>query len=149
MTEVGAVPAWTPLVLVGTANATYNVPVISEAYAPATNLLRIGDECTVFSGTTYDYILYTDNKFHPVSGTVAINKAYLHLDSNPNPSGAADGLRIVFEENNTTGLDAVNSPDKAGYGEADCPSGKKFFENGQLRILRNNTVYDVLGRIVK
>ena len=81
----------------------YQVPVVLSATAPATNYLVKGDGTTVFDGTTPDYILYSDGKFYQIgSGTVATNKAYLHLDSAP-----ARALDIVFDDE-TTGIKENN-----------------------------------------
>lgn len=113
MTSVeGAVPENTPLLLIGTANDSYEVPVAASATAPATNLLKKGDGTTVFDGSTYDYILYSDGKFYQIgSGTVATNKAYLHLDAAP--SGARS-LDIVFDDNETTGVNEVKTQKATG-----------------------------------
>jgi len=138
MTQVAAVPAWTPLVLVGTAN-TYNVPVINEASAsaPDVNLLRAGDGYTVFNGTTYDYILYSDGLFYRIGeGSVPYGKAYLHLDSAPSSS---PGVRIIFEDNNATSLESVEAKEEA----------VKFIENGRFLIRKNGITYDALGRIIR
>ncbi|MBQ9186645.1 MAG: hypothetical protein IJ144_02325 [Prevotella sp.] len=105
LSEVTAVPAGTPLMLIGTANTEYSVPVLASASAPETNLLKAGDGKTGFDGTTYDYILYSDGLFYQIgSGTVALNKAYLHCESDPTTSGARS-LSIVFEDE-TTGIGA-------------------------------------------
>ena len=110
LTEVDAVPAGTPLMLIGTAGTEYTVPVAASASAPATNLFRAGDGTTEFDGTTYDYILFTDGLFHPIgSGTVATTKAYLHCDSDPTAAGARS-LAIAFDDDVTTGVtEIVNS----------------------------------------
>ena len=106
MTSVDAVPANTPLVLIGTANTTYRVPVAASASAPATNKLVKGDGTTVFDGTTYDYALGSDGKFHLLnSGTMATTKAYLHLDNDP----GSHALDVTFEDGNTTAIAKVNS----------------------------------------
>lgn len=98
--EVGAVPANTPLILIGTAGTEYSVPVATAASAPATNLLKAGDGSTVFDGSTFDYILAADGMFHQISsGTVATGKAYLHLDSAP-----ARELSIVFADDTVTSI---------------------------------------------
>ena len=98
-----AVPENTPLLLIGTKDTEYQVPVVLSATAPATNYLVKGDGTTVFDGTTPDYILYSDGKFYQIgSGTVATNKAYLHLDSAP-----ARALDIVFDDE-TTGIKENN-----------------------------------------
>ena len=105
LSEVGAVPAGTPLMLIGTAGTDYTVPVAASAEAPATNLFKAGDGTTTFNGSTYDYILYTDGLFYQIgSGTVATTKAYLHCDSDPT-GGTSRGLAITFD-NETTGVSA-------------------------------------------
>lgn len=106
--EVGAVPAGTPLMLVGTAGTEYTVPVAATAEDPATNMFQAGDGTTEFDGTTYDYILYSDGLFYQIgSGTVATTKAYLHCEDDPTASGSRT-LAIIFG-NETTGISNVNA----------------------------------------
>jgi len=106
--EVGAVPAGTPLMLIGTANTEYTVPVTATATAPATNMFFAGDGTTVFDGSTFDYILYSDGLFYQIgSGTVATTKAYLHCNTDPTTSGSR-ALAISFG-NETTGISNVNA----------------------------------------
>lgn len=106
--EVGAVPTGTPLMLIGTANTEYTVPVTATATAPATNMFRAGDVTKVFDGTTFDYILYSDGLFYQIgSGSVATTKAYLHCDTDPTASGSRS-LAISFG-NETTGISNVNA----------------------------------------
>ena len=106
MTRVETVPENTPLLLIGTAGTTYNVPVAASATAPATNYLVKGDGTTVFNGKTYDYILYSDGKFYQIgSGTVATNKAYLHLDSEPSGARALD----IIIDDDVTAIETVKS----------------------------------------
>ena len=107
LSEVTAVPAGTPLMLIGTAGTEYTIPVAASATAPETNLLKAGDGKTEFDGTTYDYILYSDGLFYQIgSGTVALNKAYLHCESDPRAAAqGARSLSIVFEDE-TTGIGA-------------------------------------------
>ena len=103
MSPVTAVPADTPLLLVGTAGTPYSVPVAAEASAPGTNYLKKGPQ--TFTGDEEDkYILWTDGKFHLVAaGTLAANKAYLDLAE----AGARE-LSIVFEgEGETTAINAA------------------------------------------
>ena len=103
MSPVTAVPADTPLLLVGTAGTPYSVPVAAEASAPGTNYLKKGPE--TFTGTEENkYILWTDGKFHLVAaGTLAANKAYLDLAGT-----SARELSIAFEdEGETTSLNEV------------------------------------------
>ena len=109
MSPVGAVPASTPLMLIGTASTTYNVPIVASADAPATNYLRAGTGAENWASIGgANYILYSDGKFHPVtSGTVATTKAYLHLDAAP----SSHVLDIIFDEaGETTGIASVGKP---------------------------------------
>ena len=109
MTKVeDPVPAGTPLLLIGTAGTTYNVPVVTTASAPAGNLLRAGDGTTVIGGDSkYDYILYTDGLFYRANeGALAAGKAYLHLNAAP---AGARSLNIVFDDEEVTGVNEVRS----------------------------------------
>ncbi|MBR1395384.1 MAG: chitobiase/beta-hexosaminidase C-terminal domain-containing protein [Prevotella sp.] len=113
LTEVGAVPAGTPLVLIGTASTEYTVPVAASASAPAANLLVAGDGTTEIGGDSkYDYVL-SSGVFHRANaGTVAVGKAYLHLDSAP----AARELTISFGD--ATVISAIaksQEPNANGY----------------------------------
>ena len=140
LTEVGAVPAGTPLMLIGTAGTEYTVPVATSASAPATNLFRAGDGTTEFDGSTYDYILYTDGLFHPIgSGTVATTKAYLHCDSDPTAAGARS-LAITFDDDVTTGVtEIVNSK----------LSNSKYFDlQGRRVVAPQKGLYIVNGKKV-
>lgn len=126
MTKVVApVPADTPLLLMGTTGTEYNVPIVGSATAPATNLLRKGDGTTEFDGSTYDYLLYSDGKFYQIgSGTIATNKAYLHLDANPAGARSLD----IFINDETMGIDAA------------------LMNNGRMN--HDGVVYDLQGRRV-
>lgn len=144
LSEVGSVPAETPLMLIGTAGSEYSVPVIVSAEAPASNMFKAGDGTTTFdseSTTSYDYILYSDGLFYRIqTGTsVTIGKAYLHCMSDPTAGTQAPGLRIVVEENNATNLQSIE----------DDVEVVRFIRNGQLLIKRDGIAYDALGRVVK
>ena len=101
--EVGAVPAGTPLLLIGTAGTAYTVPVASSPSDPGTNLLEPGDGTTTMPSSGYNYILYSDGLFYRVtSGTVATTKAYLHCDSDPTTGADVRSLSIVFGNDEST-----------------------------------------------
>ena len=105
MTKVeAAVPAGTPLMLIGTAGTQYNVPVAATAEAVVGNLLVAGDGSTTIGGTLrYDYILYSDGLFYRANeGVLAVGKAYLHLDAAP--AAGAHALNIVFDDGDVTGI---------------------------------------------
>ena len=136
---VGAVPAGTPLMLVGTASTEYTVPVAASASAP-TNMFVAGDGTTEFDGTTYDYILYTDGKFYQIgSGTVATNKAYLHCTSNPTTSLSRE-LSISF--GGVTGVENVE-----GAKVKALPV--KRIVNGKLVIENEGVIFNAFGQKVK
>ena len=108
--EVGAVPANTPLMLIGTASTEYIVPLAASASAPAVNMFVAGDGTTTFDGTTYDYILFSDGLFYQIgSGAVPVGKAYLHCTSDPT-TASAPYLSIDF--GGTTGINAVKDSEK-------------------------------------
>ena len=109
LTEVtAAVPAGTPLILEGTAATEYTVPVVASATALEVNLLKAGDGTSEFDGTTYDYLLASDGKFHQISsGTIAVGKAYLHCESDPTAAGAR-ALTIEIG-GKTTGINKVEA----------------------------------------
>lgn len=141
MSPIVTAPKGTPLLLIGTAGTEYSIAGDTlGTKAPATNFLRAGDGTTVFNGTTWDYLLFSDGLFYQIgSGTVATDKAYLHLGSNPNPTPGAPGLPIIFQGNNATDINAIEAQEEA----------VKFFQNGKLFIQKNGVVYDMMGAVVK
>lgn len=132
-----AVPAGTPLLLIGTAGTEYSVPVAASASAPAKNLLEAGDGTTTFDGSTNDYILFSDGLFYQIgSGTVATNKAYLHLTGVP----AARALNIIVSD--ATAVKAVKTvqADGACYNlsgqRVAQPSKGLYIVNGKKYIVK-------------
>ena len=136
MAKVTTVPAGTPLVLKGTAGTTYTIPMIASASAPATNKLLAGDGKTTIGGDgIYDYVLSNGKFYHASAGTVAVGKAYLHLDSAP----AAAELTLEFGEGGTTGIDDVRS-------ETSAVSGETYNLNGQRVAQPTKGLYIVNGK---
>lgn len=136
LTEVGAVPANTPLLLHGTASTTYNVPVVASASAPAENLLVAGTGADINSASKYvlsfqdpNYVFAATNE---QAATVPEGKAYLDLSG----ANAPSVIRIV---ENTTNIMNVN----------DVENAVKFIENGKLYIKKNGVTYNVVGAVVK
>ena len=110
LTEVGAVPAQTPLVLMAdNAGKAYSVSTTTPAATVQGNLLVAGDGTTEIGGTSrYDYVL-KDGKFKRADvGTCDVGKAYLHLDSAP-----AAELILDFGDDATGIGDAVKISDKS------------------------------------
>ena len=143
LAEVGAVPANTPLMLIGTAGTEYTVPVAASASEPAVNMFRAGDGTTTFnaeSTTSYDYILFTDGKFYRIeTGTaVPVGKAYLHCTSDPTTAGAPS-LSIDF--GGTTGIDEVR-------GKMEDVRGEYYNLAGQRVAQPTKGLYIVNGRKV-
>ena len=118
LTSVTTAPANTGLVLAGTANAQYNIPVAASAEAPASNLL-VGCivETTVAKDATSgfnNYVLVNESgtaKFQSLVdhgatvGAIGAGKAFL---KNGAYSSGARSLQIVFDDE-TTGISSVNS----------------------------------------
>ena len=104
----GAVPAKTPLYLKG---VTATVPVVAGADAVETNLLVAGTGATVASeaNNKYNFILNkVDNEvgFYKANNqTVATNRAYLSLESNPFTNGAKS-VNMIFSDD-VTGISSV------------------------------------------
>ncbi|MBQ8152541.1 MAG: hypothetical protein IJ069_02520 [Prevotella sp.] len=106
LVEVADVPAGTPLILIGTKGKTYEVPFAAATHvpeSPSVNLLKAGDGTTTIGGdSNYDYVL-KDGKFYRANeGTVAVGKAYLHLDAAPE----AHELTLIFGDD-VTGIQNV------------------------------------------
>ena len=140
--EVGAVPANTPLMLIGTASTEYIVPLAASASAPAVNMFVAGDGTTTFDGSTYDYILFSDGLFYQIgSGAVPVGKAYLHCDADPTAAGAPS-LSIDF--GGTTGIDSVKGEELKVNGEYYNLAGQRvaqptkglYIVNGKKVVLK-------------
>ena len=116
-----AVPAGTPLVLKKTgSDASYNVPVVASATAPATNLLKAGPADLTGDGT--EYILSNGLFYQANAGTLAAGKAYLKV-----PAALARELVINWGE--TTGIGATL--------------------NDNVEMTNDNVIYDLSGRRVE
>ena len=143
------VPAGTPLLLNGTANTTYTVPVATTAgSAPAGNKLVRGTGATVSKSASYDrYVLVKDvttttAKFKKIgsskSPTVAANRAYLQFTAS-SPSTSRDILDI--DGGDATGINMVN-------GEGLKVNGSDVYYNlqGQRVLYPTKGLYIVNGK---
>ena len=136
MTEVGAVPAQTPLVLMADqAGNSYSIPAATSAAAVQGNLLKAGDGTTEIGGSSrYDYVL-KDGKFKRAAvGTCDVGKAYLHLESAP-------AAELLLDFGGATSIeDAVKSEEIRD---------KKYYNlNGQRLAQPAKGLYIVNGRKV-
>lgn len=137
--EVGAVPANTPLLLKGTAGTTYNVPVAASADAIDDNKLVAGDGTTTIGGdSNYDYILSDGSFYRANEGTVAVGKAYLHLDSDP-LAGSVDGkLSIIFNDSETNGIKSIENRElRSEYSDYFNLAGQKVGKNYKGIVIVN------------
>ncbi|MBQ8713676.1 MAG: hypothetical protein IJ552_00550 [Prevotella sp.] len=104
--QVTSVPANTPLILKGIAKKSYFVPFAAATHvpeSPSVNLLKAGDGTTTIGGTSkYDYVLNGGKFYRANEGTVAVGKAYLHLDAAPE----AHELTLIFGDD-VTGIQNV------------------------------------------
>ena len=101
--EVTTVPAGTALILKKGTAASYDVPVIASASAPAKNLLKGSATASYNVENDGDAYVLSDGAFHPVNkGKLAAGKAYILKADVP---VSAPELSIVF--GNLTGINSV------------------------------------------
>lgn len=152
LTETAAsVPAGEGILVKGTNGATVTIPVASSGTTISGNKLVGCPNGVTITPSTPDYesiyVLANNNgtaEFQNVkdyvdahaSLTIGEEKAYLNLADVTLAPGA---LRIIFDESHATDIHVLEAND--------CTT--KFFENGQLRIMREGTVYDATGRIIR
>ena len=151
LTSVTTAPANTGLVLAGTANETYNIPVTASAETPASNML-VG--CIVSTTVAKDatskfnnYVLVNESgtaKFQSLvdnGATVGAGKAFL---KNGAYSAGARSLQIVFDDE-TTGVSSLTpSPSPKGEGSIYTLSGQRvnqptkglYIVNGKKVIMK-------------
>ena len=111
LTSVDKVPAGTPIIIKASTTGSPNVVNVATSTDDVSdNKLMMGDGTTTIGGNSkYDYIL-SDGKFYRAEeGTVAVGKAYLHLDADPAAGGEARELSIVFDESETTGVEELKN----------------------------------------
>lgn len=142
--ETGVIPANTAVLVKSTAAGTYTFDETTSAAFSGSNDLK-----GVLTATTVESIL-TANQNHQLlvlgskegavgfynktSGSVAANRAYLLI-----PTNAAPALRIIEVENTATAIENTEASDLA----------VKFIENGQVLIMKNGVIYNVLGQVVR
>ena len=140
------VPANTGLLIEGSAG-TYNIPVVASSNTDLTNdLVAVtADDTDVEAAATgyTNYVLCKQNGkvvFAPIGATKAtLNKGQAYLQIATGELGAPSVIRLVDDENNATSVENIESAEQV----------HKFFQNGQLFILREGVTYDALGRIFK
>ena len=147
LTEVTeAVKANTGLILTGSSNSTYNIPVVnSGSDISDTNKLVATDG----KSTVSDAAVLSNGKFHPLtSGIIAAGKAYLPYANitGGNPFvGGAHALDIVFDNGDVTGIEQVaNSQDSWFNGQLYDLQGRKvaqptkglYIVNGKKVIIK-------------
>ena len=140
----GVIPAGVGIILGGTAGATATISYTGEdATTVSGNVLQgtTSSQTTTSlysEGQTFYAYDKSDNKFKIYNGTnFPANKAYFIVESGA--GSAPSAIRIEFEENNVTSIDAIGANEKA----------VKFIENGKLFILKNGVVFDAIGNVVR
>lgn len=105
LSSIAQAPAATGVILTGTAGATYSIPVIASAEAPATNYLQAAVTATPIEANEA-YILQS-GLFHKVTAasTVPAGKAYLLASNVPSE---ARSLNFLFADN-ATGITGISS----------------------------------------
>lgn len=141
------------LMINGADGATFTINTTADAAT------LTGDNYLVGVPTATSVVASTDGAYHYVFGydktdatvygfynlvsatNVPAGKAYLETASALETGGpnAPAVIRILDEENNATSFERIDGKNDA----------IKFFENGQLYILREGVVYDALGRKIR
>ncbi len=112
------VQANTGILLKGTANKTYNIPVAVSGTALEDNDFLVNSTGGTFTGDgDYTYFAMKKNSspltfgtFVPSTTAIPSNKAYLKVLTSSLPSGSdARTLRFVFDDNETTGIKNVDA----------------------------------------
>ncbi len=135
-----AVPAGTGLLLKG-AEGLFTIPVAASAETVSGNKLVGCPSVQVLSENANYYVLVNNDgaqfqSLEDQGATVGVGKAYLDLTGLSLAPGA---LRIVVEEDNATAIESIEANEEI----------VKFFENGNIYIMRNGIVYDAVGRVVR
>ncbi len=143
LVQVDKVPAGTPIVLKATTlNSDITVNIAATTDNVSANKLLQGDGIKSIGGDgKYDYILSDGKFYHASAGTIAVGKAYLHLDSAPGGAGARS-LDIDF--GGTTGIsqmeDVRSKKDDVYYDlqgrRVLYPSKGLYIVNGKKVILK-------------
>lgn len=140
----GIIPAGVPVVLKAESDGDLVngkivlTPVASKTSFVGTNNLQGSDGSATANSATYvlGQVNLISGFYKLESGTeIPANKAYLDLSG----ANAPSAIRFEMEENNATDIENIQENEKA----------IKFFNNGQLLILRDGITYDALGRIVR
>lgn len=152
MSEVTSLAAGTPYIYRATAaaiNFTYLPANAATAGQKANGLigsLVAGDNTLTNNGTSY-ILSSSDNQLHKwIGGSVTtgiVGKAYIdvnQIENLPTPPEAPTRVivRVVGMEDQATDLETIENE-----------KVEKFFENGQIYILKAGHMYDVTGRLVK
>ena len=138
--EVTTVPAGTALILKKGTAASYYVPVIESATAPAKNLLKGSATASYNVENDGDAYVLSDGAFHPVKkGELAAGKAYILKADVP---VSAPELSIVF--GNLTGIQNITTAVKQSEGVIFDLQGRKvaqpakglYIVNGKKVIIK-------------
>lgn len=142
-----AVKKNTGILLKGTANTDYEIPLYSvgDDISSTNKLVAVTANSTpVALEDGFDkYVLCVKNseavlaKIEETSATLSKGQAYLKLASPSTPAPAI--IRLEQDDNNATDIQSLESSDKA----------VKIIRGGQIFFLRNGITYDALGRVVR
>ena len=141
VTENAVIAAEEGIILKGEEGATVTITPsdVAAELIPGNALFDTSDAVAVVSEGFGAYVLSTFNgvtAFNPCGDiTIPMNKAYLMIA----PSATQAPIRIEFAENNATNIESLKGNENV----------QKFFENGQVRIIREGVVYDATGRVVR
>ena len=155
ITAGNVIPACTGVILYksGVSEDTEITLTSSESYSPVTNSMKpnlaaysLTGSGTISSTTYYNYTLAAGPVFkHSTgNGTLAAGKAFLRTTVNATGGGSAPSLSLVFDDNNTTGInEAIRPNNNSGM------SDKTFYNlSGQRVTNPTKGLYIVNGKKV-
>ena len=140
------VSAHTGLLLQGTANTEYSIPVVAPSAADDLDdnkLVGVTSSTTMPINNSklfvFTYIAPNVAFAHTGTNAATVDEGKAYLDLTSMATLAPSALRITDEENNATSLEELKGNENS----------VKFIQNGQLLIRRDGITYDMVGRIVK
>ena len=143
------VVANTGILLAGTANETYNIPVADSGSPVGDNAFIVNSTGGTFAAEDgYTYFGFKKNSepitfatFNPSTVAIPSNKAYLKVKTSELPPAEARQLVAVFDDGETTGITEVRGLKSEGRGE--------FYNlNGQRVAQPTKGLYIVNGKKV-
>lgn len=152
-TEISqAVPANTGMLLKGTANTTYQIPVAVSGTAVASNAFEVNSTGGTFDAES-DYTYYALKKnsspltfgtFNPASVAIPTNKAYVKVDT----SGGVKAFTFEFDDT-ATAISSLNQAQPAMKGAVYDLSGRRVANAANAQLPKGLYIIDGKKVVIK